>query len=85
MWVRGERGEQKSRRRGLRRTLDEKENDGGEWKGVCSVLGKVLKGLTSSPLRSLVLALNLIHIHSHSHTRTPEAALFIKVVLQHFE
>lgn len=40
--------------------LDGKEND-GEWKRVCSVLGKVLKGPTSSPLGLLVLALQLRH------------------------
>lgn len=27
----------------------EKANDGGEWKLVCSVVGKVLKGPNSSP------------------------------------
>lgn len=74
MWVRE--GSREAGGGGWRRMLDEKENDGGEWKGVCSVFGKVLKGLTSSPLRSLVLALNLTHIHSHSHTHTRQKLLY---------
>lgn len=51
-----------------RRMLDGKENDGGEWKLVCSVVGKVLRGPTSSPPRSLVLALHRRHKRSGQDT-----------------
>lgn len=49
--------------------LDGKENDGGEWKLVCSVVGKVLKGPTSSPPGVLLYLLSTLDTNALAETR----------------